>query len=234
MKKLELDQRENWKKIEVVEGYNKWSSTYDRNPNPLIAIEEGITLNMIGNVKNKRILDIGCGTGRYCTLLTKKGGKVIGLDTSSEMLEYAKRKITPTCKFELHLSNIEDAKFPNRYFDIVVSALTLSHIPELEPIAQEISRIIKPRGRLIISDFHPFWPASGHDYTEFFEGEQEYRIPVYTHSFEEYSRLLRKFEFVIKDIREPKIDYRLIQSFPELKSYEGIPLAMILKAVKNS
>jgi malonyl-CoA O-methyltransferase len=235
MKKIEFDKREGYKKVEVIEGYNKWACIYDRNPNPLIAIEEGPTLELIGDVKGKRVLDIGCGTGRYCLHLAKKGAKVVGIDSSPKMLEYAQRKITPDCQFELHLGTIEDVKFPNRYFDTVVSALTLGHIPELEPVAQEISRVIKPKGKLVISDFHPLWPASGHDYTEFIdETGQEYRIPEYTHSFEEYSSLLRKFGLNVKDIKEPKINDELIERFPVLKGYKGIPLAMILKAVKNN
>jgi ubiquinone/menaquinone biosynthesis C-methylase UbiE len=235
MKKIEFDKREGYKKIEVIEGYNKWACTYDEDHNPLIAIEEGPTLELIGDVKGKRVLDIGCGTGRYCLHLAKKGAKVVGIDSSPKMLEYAQRKVTPDCQFELHLGKIEEIDFPSKHFDIVVSALTLSHISKLEPVIKKTSRILKSKGRLIISDFHPLWPASGHDYTEFIdETGQEYRIPEYTHPFEEYSSLLRKFGLNVKDTKEPKIDDELIERFPILKDYKGIPLAMILKAVKNN
>jgi len=235
MKKIEFDKREGYKKVEVIEGYNKWACTYDEDHNPLIAIEEGPTLELIGDVKGKRVLDIGCGTGRYCLHLAKKGAKVVGVDSSPKMLEHAQRKITPDCQFELHLGKIEEIDFPSKHFDIVVSALTLSHIPKLEPVIKKTSRILKSKGRLIMSDFHPWWPDSGHDYTEFIdETGQEYRIPEYTHSFGEYSSLLRKFGLIIKDIKEPKINDELIERFPVLKGYKGIPLAMILKAVKNN
>lgn len=231
MAKLGPDKREEYKRVETVEGYNIWAPTYDEGRNPLIALEEDITLDIIGDVKNQRVLDIGCGTGRYCELLAKRGAKVVGIDPSPKMLEHAKRKIAPDCRFELHLARIEDMEFPTSHFDVVVSALTLGHIPELEPAIKEVSRIIKSRGRLVVSDIHPYWAVSGHDYAEFLDvSGQEYRIPEYVHLFEEYWNLLRRFKFGIESVREPKIDDRLIERFPTLKEWKGIPLALILKA----
>jgi ubiquinone/menaquinone biosynthesis C-methylase UbiE len=234
MARLGPDRREGYIKVETVEGYDKWAPTYDAERNPLITLEEDITLDFISDVKNQKVLDIGCGTGRYCKLLAKRGAKVVGIDPSPRMLEFANRKITPDCRFELHLGKLEDVEFPCNHFDVIVSALTLGHIPQLEPVIRELSRLLKNRGRLIVSDIHPFWPVSGHDYTEFFDGSgQEYRIPQYTHLFEEYWNLCRKFGLSIEEVREPRINDRLARIFPGLEKYKEIPLAMILKAQKE-
>jgi ubiquinone/menaquinone biosynthesis C-methylase UbiE len=235
MARLGPDKREGYERVEIVEGYDKWAPTYDAGHNPLIALEEDITLDFIGDVKNQKVLDIGCGTGRYCELLAKSGAKVVGLDPSSKMLDYAKKKVTCELKFELRLGRIEDAELPANHFDVVLSALTLGHISKLEPVIKKIDRIIKSRGRLIVSDIHPYWPISGHDYTEFFDRSgQEYRIPEYAHLLEEYWNLFKRFKFCIEGIREPKIDDRLIERFSELKEWKEIPLALILKARKES
>ena len=234
MVRLGPDEREGYKRVEIVDGYDRWAPTYDGERNPLIALEENVTLDLIGDVRNQRVLDVGCGTGRYCELLAKRGAKVVGIDPSSKMLECAKGKINPDCKFELHLGKIEDADFPDNHFDLVVSALTLGHIPELEPVIKKVSRIIKSRGQLIVSDIHPYWPISGHDYAEFFDGGgQEYRIPEYAHLLEEYWDLFRKFKFGVEDVKEPRIDDKLIERFPGLIKYKGMPLAFILKARKE-
>lgn len=234
MVRLGPDERKGYKRIEIVDGYDRWAPTYDGERNPLIALEENVTLDLIGDVNNQLVLDVGCGTGRYCELLAKRGAKVVGIDPSSKMLECAKGKITPDCKFELHLGKIEDADFPDDHFDLVVSALTLGHIPELEPVIKKVSRIIKSRGQLIVSDIHPYWPISGHDYAEFFDGSgQEYRIPEYAHLFEEYWSLFRKFKFSVEDVKEPRIDDKLIERFPRLIKYKGMPLAFVLKARKE-
>lgn len=92
MAKLGIDEREGYEKVEIVEGYDIWAPTYDGEHNPLIASEENITLDLIGDVKNKRVLDVGCGTGRYCELLAKRGAKVIGIDPSSRRVRMCKRK----------------------------------------------------------------------------------------------------------------------------------------------
>jgi len=234
MVKLEPDEGKGYKKVESIEGYDRWAPTYDGEHNPLIAIEENMTLDLIDDVRNQRVLDVGCGTGRYCELLTKRGAKVVGIDPSSKMLEYAKKKITASCKFELHLGRMENARFPSSHFDVVVSALTVGHILELEPVIKKISRVIKNRGRLIISDMHPYWFIAGYDYVKFCNGSgQEYRIPEYPHLFEEYWNLFRKFKFRVEEVKEPRISDELLESFPNLIRYKGMPLALILKAIKE-
>jgi malonyl-CoA O-methyltransferase len=234
MVKPGANEGEGYKKLGIIEGYDRWAPTYDGEQNPLIALEENMTLDLIGNVRNQRVLDVGCGTGRYCELLAKKGAKVVGIDPSSGMLECAKRKITLDCKFELLLGRIESTSLPDNYFNVVVCALIVGHLPELEPAIREVGRTIKTKGRLIVSDMHPYWFVSGYDYVKFLDRSgQEYRIPEYAHLLEEYWDLFKKFKFGLEDFREPRIDNKLIQRFPELKKYKGMPLALILKARKG-
>jgi ubiquinone/menaquinone biosynthesis C-methylase UbiE len=232
--KLGPDKREGYRRVGIVEGYDRWALTYDSQPNALIIIEEDSTLNLIGNVRNKKVLDIGCGTGRYCELLAKRGARVVGIDPSLKMLEYAKRKIAHDCRFELYCRRVEDIELPSSHFDIVVSALTFGHIPHLNLVMKEVSRVIKKGGRLVVSDIHPYWPISGHDYAEFFDEKgQEYRIPEYSHLLEEYWTLFRRYGLRLEAVKEPRVDDRLIKIFPNLREYRGLPLAMILKARKT-
>jgi SAM-dependent methyltransferase len=228
------DESEEHKEVGIVEGYDIWAPTYDEENNPLIALEESITLDLIGGVDNLRVLDVGCGTGRYCELLAKRGARVVGIDPSERMLECAKAKITPDCKFDLHLGKIEDAEFPDNHFDLIVSALTVGHVLDLEPVIRKISCILKGKGRLIVSDMHPYWFVSGFDYVEFSDRNgQKYRIPEYAHLVDEYWSFFRKFRLRFEDIREPRIDDKLLQRFANLARYKGKPLALILKARKE-
>ena len=233
MAKLGADQRAGCQELSVVEGYHKWASTYDQEPNPLIALEERVTLDVIGDVQGQRVLDLGCGTGRYCVLLAQRGAGVVGIDPSEGMLERARRKITLASQFELREGTIDKVSFPGGSFDLIVSALTLGHLPELEPTLGEAARLVKEGGRVVISDIHPYWPVSGHDYTEFFVDGREYRMPLYPHLLEEYWRLCKKFGLHFEDVREPAIGSRLIESFPSLQDYEGIPLAIVLALRKR-
>jgi len=233
MTKLGPDERER-DEVEIVEGYDIWAPTYDEEHNPLIALEENITLNLIGNARNQRVLDVGCGTGRYCELLAKRGAKVVGIDPSQKMLECARAKITPECKFELRLGKIEDAEFPDNHFNLVVSALTVGHVSNLEPVIRKLSRILRSKGRLVVSDMHPYWFVSGFDYVEFSDRNgQKHRIPECAHLLEEYWKLFRKYRLSLEDLKEPRIDDRLLERFPNLTRYRGKPLALILKARKQ-
>jgi hypothetical protein len=81
---------------------------------------------------------------------------------------------------------------------------------------------------------HPYWFVSGFDYVQFADKNgQKYRIPEYAHLFEEYWSLFRKFRFSLENIRETRIDHKLLKSFPNLIRYKGMPLALILKAIKE-
>jgi len=55
-------------------------------------LEMPATLELLGNVKGKKILDFGCGTGIYAKILTKKRAKVKGFDISREMIKIAKQE----------------------------------------------------------------------------------------------------------------------------------------------
>jgi malonyl-CoA O-methyltransferase len=233
MSKPGPDQRPGYKNISVVEGYDKWALSYDSDPNPLIAVEEKITLDLIGDINGKQVLDLGCGTGRYCVLLTNRGAEVTGIDPAPVMIEKAREKVNENLNFEIEQGLLEDSDFPNEHFDLIVSALTFGHIPDIEPVFREMKRILKNDGRIVVSDFHPYWPVFGHGYTEFYDGKgQEYRIKNFPHLFEEYFVLCKKYGFHIVDIREPVIDSKLVESFPSLKGFVDIPLALILKFVK--
>ena len=64
MTKLGPDQRPGYKEIGLIEGYDRWTPTYDKGLNPLISLEERMTLYLLDKVQGQRVLD--CGTGRYC------------------------------------------------------------------------------------------------------------------------------------------------------------------------
>ncbi len=233
MARLGPDDRPGFKNVEVVDGYDRWAATYEGEANPLIRVEEPLTLELIGEVRGQRALDVGCGTGRYCALLAQRGATVTGVDPSQGMLEQARRKIGAGRRFEVYQGTLEEAGLPDEQFDLVVSALVMSHLPVLEPTLREGARVLRPGGRMVISDIHPFWPVAGHDYVEFFDPSgQEYRIAQHPHLIGDYWRIFGRLEMRVEEILEPRVEGWLVEEFPYMREYEGVPFALILKARK--
>ncbi|MBI4767134.1 MAG: class I SAM-dependent methyltransferase [Deltaproteobacteria bacterium] len=235
MGRLGPDDRPGYQTLETIVGYDRWAPTYDNGSNPLIAVEQQVMLDLIGNVSGQKILDLGCGTGRYSALLADKGASIVGIDPSTEMVAQARDKVSSLSSVSISHGTIDDMRFEDGSFDVVVSALVASHLPDLDPFLREVTRVLKSCGRFFLSDIHPYWAVSGHDYVEFFDPTgQEYRIPQHSHLIEEYWVLFKELGLRLEELREPKIESWLVERLPFLDGYQGLPLALILSASKGT
>jgi len=105
-----------------------------------------------------KLVDIGCGTGNLIVKIAEKypGLELIGVDISSETLDYAKKRATRKKldkKIEFKIGNVEDLPFPNNSVDIIVSTLSLHHWEDPTKAFKEIYRVVKENGSLLIFDF---------------------------------------------------------------------------------
>jgi SAM-dependent methyltransferase len=137
--------------VGTVAGYRVWSATYDEPGNPLIEVEEPIVRELLAVRPPGRVLDAACGTGRYAALLAGAGHRVIGVDSSPDMLGKARAKV-PDGVFAL--GELQRLPVPDRAVDLVVCALALPHVPALAPVFAEFARVLRPGGHLITSDIH--------------------------------------------------------------------------------
>ena len=105
-------------------------------------------LNFFGNLNGKKIIDIGCGKGRFLRILKSKFSKsdLYGLDISEKMLSFCPKEIKTVC------GSILDIRYPDKYFDYVYCIETLEHSLRIENSVKELVRILKPGGKIIIID----------------------------------------------------------------------------------
>ncbi len=106
------------------------------------------------NDKNKIILDAGAGTATHSIRFAKLGYKLIAADISKAALEMAKEEIDSAQvqnSIELRLEDLLNLSFPDESFDYIYCWGVIIHIPEIEKSVKELSRILKPGGKLFLS-----------------------------------------------------------------------------------
>jgi ubiquinone/menaquinone biosynthesis C-methylase UbiE len=136
------------------EAYTLWAPTYDQTPNPLLALEERVLGPIIETFASRDVVDLGCGTGRWLERLESLLPRSLtGIDTSPAMLAQARRKCLNSTSL-IHASCAATPLF-DRSADCILASFLLSYIPHLSIFADEIARVLRPSGSLIVSDLHP-------------------------------------------------------------------------------
>ncbi len=95
-----------------------------------------------------RVLDVGCGDGRFLYRMYQAGWTVAGLDFDPKGIESAKLKYGKY-GFELMNTDLFSARFPDNSFDAVTLGHVIEHVPDPVAILAEAKRILKPGGRLV-------------------------------------------------------------------------------------
>lgn len=121
----------------------RWFGTIDENDGRVQAV-----LSFLGDLKGKKVIDVGCGKGRFLKVLRSRypEGHYHGLDISEDMLKYCPKEVTTSTGSMLNMEYHAD------HFDCVYSVEALEHAVNVENAIREMARILKPGGKIIIID----------------------------------------------------------------------------------
>ena len=138
-------------RVSTVTAYREWSASYDADAGGgLFAMDEPVVAGYLDGREPGVALDAACGTGRFAEYLARRGHRVIGVDSSPDMLARARRRVPDG---EFRLGDLDRLPLPDDSADVIVCALALVHAP-LEPAFAEFARVLRPGGDLVISDIH--------------------------------------------------------------------------------
>ncbi len=209
------------------EGYDRWAEGYDQTPNPVVAMDARLTGAALAPAPGERILDAGCGTGRHLTTIVEAGADAVGLDFSHGMLGVARRKHPqlPLAVADLH----SGLPLQSDSFDAVVCALVGEHLEQLQPLGDELYRVLRPGGRIVFSVYHPRMAQAGYE-ANFEAGGVEYRLGAVCHTLADYQAMLAPFEALT--CQEYCGDQALVELLPKAVKFLGFPLLVLLRGCK--
>ena len=104
--------------------------------------------------KGDAVLDLACGQGVFSRYLSHEGMKVTGLDTSEEMIRFARSRPDKSIRYEQGDAQ-DPASLKGKTFDAVVCLLALQNIESLSPVMHNVRRWLKPGGRFVMVTTHP-------------------------------------------------------------------------------
>lgn len=198
--------------------YNSHNALYERPA----------TLSLLPDVTGKKVLDAGCGPGKYSEWLVNKGAIVTAIDYSDEMIKLAKEKIgNSATAIKANLNQPLDF-LKDEEFDIVVSSMVIHYIKDWQMLFSEFNRVLRKDGVLVFSTDHPvaicsLFPNSNYFETELISEEwTSYGIEMssYKRPLSEIFKTLKECDFRIDEVLEPLPVKECKAKFPD--AYEKL------------
>lgn len=146
----------------------QWNEIFKKHGRVFFEPQEDIAriVDIFKNSGVKKILDLGCGSGRHVVYFAKHGFDTYGIDIAKEGLKLTQKWLKDEgLKAKLKLGNIyRKLPYQNDYFDAVISTATLHHevIAKIRAAIKEIERVLSPGGFVFITfrkrKFRKFYP----------------------------------------------------------------------------
>ncbi|ARR09579.1 MAG: class I SAM-dependent methyltransferase [Pseudomonadota bacterium] len=115
------------------------------------------TLELVGDVAGKKVLDLGCGSGIYAQILLERGAtSVTCIDAAQEMIDIVKDKLGDSVNAYAQNLALGLPEETNAQYDLVICPLMVHYIEDLRPLFNDIQRVLKPGGQFVFSTHHPF------------------------------------------------------------------------------
>ena len=211
-------------------------------------------LKFMGELKNKNILDLGCGMGHFAKELHfLDAKKIIGIDISEKEIEYA-NKYHKESNIEYKILDAQNINSLNQKFDIVSSGIVVDYIEDFDSLLKSINDCLVDNGLFVFSQVHPLstapkekrkWLQDNNcnhiyqlsDYS--FEGKREMSyfegtVTMYHRTLSTIINAILKNNFEILEMSEPIPSKEELEIFPDRIKNLHKPSFLIFKLRKKS
>lgn len=235
---------------------DKFFSEYEKMPRSVKGLEGAgewhILKELLPDLRDKSVLDLGCGFGWHCRYAREQlASSVIGVDISEKMLNKAKQ-LTDDSAISYIRTPIEDIHFSDEQFDVVICSLALHYIEDYDAICKKVYRYLKTGGSFVFSVEHPIFTSRSvqdwyydehgnrlHWAVDHYQSEGLRETTFLTENVIKYHRTIETYintlihvGFTIKKISEPIPSEEMLENIPGMKDELRRPMFLIIAAEK--
>lgn len=229
--------------------FNTYTQGRQRSDNANDTLEQPIFMEMLGDFRDKSVLDLGCGDGGFGVELLANGARsYTGVEPSSNMFAAAQAHLQPVGGI-VHHTTMEAWDYPAQAFDLVVSRLALHYVSEIEAVFRQVYQTLKPDGRIVFSVEHPVITSSNRGATQtgvhydwivddyFVTGARDVlwmgsHVTMYHHTIEDFFGALQRTQFTVDQLRESRPRPEMFADDQLYARRTRIPLFLLLAAHK--
>ena len=227
-----------WSKVpeEFIDEYGEegdFSKKYLLNPT---------IFRLLGDIKGKKVLEVGFGTGYLCRLMAKRGAKVTGVEPAEKLFRGALKK---EAQEKLGITYLQkDLSLMDEFseeFDSIVANMVFLDIPDYKQAIKNCIKSIKNGGTFIFSIWHPcFFESidwSKQKYIKIDEYFKEYSVPAkfgssFHRTLSSYLNLVIKEGGKIVELVEPQLPENLAKEYPDRARDLHVPSFLVVKVIK--
>jgi len=198
-----------------------------------------LMFDLIGNLKNKAIIELGCGNGYLCHEFLKQDPlKLILMDISPYNIEHAKQKCDNDKRVEF-LQHDATTPWPikTNTVNVVYSVLVLNEMDDIKTPIDETFRVLKQNGVFIVSVLHPsfdlFQFAKEQAGIKSKKFDSDFEVAHYQRPLSDYFNQFVLSGFAVKQLLEPPLSEELIKNNPGFLEYKDHPIGLIFMCVKE-
>ena len=239
---------------EISTAWDRFSGDYQRNAGLGTAsahygpdIPDEAELRLLGDLKGRRVLELGCGAAQCSIAFAKAGATAIGVDFSSEQLAHARRLCAAEeVRVELRLGDMADLAFLRAdSIDVAFSSFAFQYVEDLNRVFRQVHRVLKVGAPLVFSLPHPAWSMidadarpvsvsrSYFDRRPFQYDWGGVEFTAYHHTFADLYMGLARASYRVDLVMEPEPIPGAPRSWAWSDSMDWVPRTLIVRARKE-